>query len=281
MQVIIILKMQTIEREINMTNIIAIANQKGGVGKTATTSALAYGLKQRGYKVLVVDADGQCNTTDAYQALIENHATLYDLMTKEADAEEAIQHTQYIDIIAGDYLLKQADKTFDNMGREYLLKEAIAPVAHKYDFIIIDTIPGLGVMLSNALTAADYILMPMGADRDSLQGLSQLAMVVKQVIQYSNKDLKILGFLITRAKARANLFKEVKENMKKIEAAISTKTYKTIIRENIHVQDARASFMPIIEYKKQNKDKEVIAVADYEAFINELLKDLKMEQDKK
>lgn len=260
-----------------MANVIAIANQKGGVGKTATTSALAYGLKEKGYRVLIIDADGQCNTSDAYQAKIENETTLYDLMAKKSDAHEAVQHTKYIDIIAGDYLLKQADKYFNDTGREYLLKEAITPIRNEYDFIIIDTIPGLGVMLTNALTASDFVIMPMGADRDSLQGLSQLSLVINQVLQYSNPQLKVLGFLITRAKIRANLIKEVQEIMPSIERNINTKTFNSIIRENIHVQDARASFMPIIEYKKGNRDKNVIAVEDYNAFINEVLTDLDKE----
>lgn len=258
-----------------MAIIIAIANQKGGVGKTATTSALAYGLKQRGFNVLIVDADGQCNTTDAYQAKIEEQATLYDLMSHEAEVKEAVQQTQYIDIIASDYLLKQADKYFNDTGREYLLKESIEPIKNYYDFIIIDTIPGLGVMLTNALTAADYVILPMGADRDSLQGLSQLDLVLKQVIQYSNPNLKILGFLITRAKAKGNLLNAVRKDiLPEIEKQIEAKTYNTIIRENVHVQDARASFMPIIEYKKNNRDKEVIAVDDYNSFIDEVLSDL-------
>jgi len=263
-----------------MAKVIAVANQKGGVGKTATTSALAYGLKTRGYKVLIVDADGQCNTTDAFRAQIEGHATLYDLMRKESSAEEVIQKTEYIEIIAGDYLLKTADKVFDAMGREYLMKEALEPIRSKYDFIIIDTIPGLGVMLSNALTAADYVLMPMGADRDSLQGLSQLSVVIKQVLQYSNSNLKPLGFLITRAKPRANLVKEVLEYMPEIDKALNTKTYTAVIRENVHVQNARASFMPIIEYKKKHKDKNVIAVDDYEAFIDELLQEFGMNDER-
>jgi len=260
-----------------MAIIVTIANQKGGVGKTATTSALAYGLKERGFNVLIIDADGQCNTTDAFQAKIEGQATLYDLMSKKANVKEAIQHTKYIDIIASDYLLKQADKYFDNTGREFLIKEAIAPIKSEYDFIIIDTIPGLGVMLSNALTAADYVLLPMGADRDSLQGLSQLNLVLKQVIQYSNSNLIILGFLITRAKTNASLLNAVKKDiLPQIEKQIQAKAYTTVIRENVHVQNARASFMPIIEYQKENKGKDVIAIEDYDSFIDEFLLDLKL-----
>lgn len=254
-----------------MGKIITISNQKGGVGKTATTSALAYGLKERGYKVLVVDADGQCNTSDAFKAKIENEVTLYDLLKKEAPINEAIQHTEYIDIIAGDYLLKQADRIFTDVGREYLLKEALQPIVQNYDYIVIDTIPALGVMLSNALTAADYVVIPMGADRDSLQGLAQLSAVINQVRQYANSNLKIAGLLITRANKQANIVKSMSTILPGIEESLNVKTFNTKIRENIHVQDARASFMPIIEFKKQNKDKKVIAVEDYNIFIEELL----------
>lgn len=264
-----------------MAKVIVVANQKGGVGKTATTSALAYGLKQRGYNVLVVDADGQCNTSDAYQAKIEGESTLYDLMKKEATASEVIQHTKYIDIIPSDYLLKQADKHFDDTGREYLIKEALEPIQREYDFIILDTIPGLGVMLINALTAANYVVIPMGADRDSLQGLAQFNMVVKQIIQYSNPNLKLLGFLVTRANLQATLVKETSLNiMPQAEKALGTKTFKSKIRENVHVQDARAVFMPIIEYKREHPEKSVQAIEDYEGFITELLQDLEMKEVK-
>lgn len=262
-----------------MGKILAVSNQKGGVGKTATTSALAYGLKEKGFKVLVVDADGQCNTSDAFKARIENQATLYDLMTKEATAQEAIQKTDYIDIIAGDYLLKQADKVFSDVGREYLIKEALQPVLNQYDFIIIDTIPGLGVLLSNALTAANYVIIPMGADRDSLQGLSQLALVIQQVRQYSNPNIKIAGLLITRANKQANIVKGMQGILPAIEQQLGTKTFKSMIRENIHVQDARAAFMPLEVFKKENKDKRVLAASDYAVFIEELLQDILEETD--
>lgn len=264
-----------------MAIVISVSNQKGGVGKTATTSALAYGLKDRGYNVLVADADGQCNTTDAFQAIIEGQATLYDLFERTADISEAIQHTEHIDIIAGDTLLKQADTLYGaKAGREYRLREALEPVKEQYDFIIIDTIPGTGVMLLNALTAADYVLIPMGADRDSLQGLSQLNVIIQETMKYSNKDLKILGFLITRAKENVDILKDVLDAMPSVEEYVKAKTYKTIIRDNIHVQNARAAFMPIIEYQKKNRRKNVLAVTDYEQFIDELLADLKMKKRK-
>lgn len=255
---------------------IAISNQKGGVGKTATTSALAYGLKRRGYSILVIDGDGQCNTTDAFQASIEGAVTLYDVMQGEATAQDAIQKTIYMDIIAGDYLLKQADKTFDAIGREHILEEKLKVVQNDYDFVVIDTPPALGVMLANSLVVADYIIIPMGADRDSLQGLAQLSKVIDDVHKYSNPGLKVLGLLITRANKRANLVKDIHDILPTAETALNTKTFHSIIRENVHVQDARALFMPIIEYKKQS-GKDVIAVEDYDSLIDEVLYNLKIE----
>lgn len=264
-----------------MAIVISISNQKGGVGKTATTSALAYALKCKGYKVLVIDADGQCNTTDAFNATIENQVTLYDIMTKESTANEAVQHTTYIDIIAGDYLLKQADKLFDNVGREYILKKSISDIKDDYDFIIIDTIPGLGIMLSNALTASDYVLIPMGADRDSLQGVEQLSIIIGEVQEYSNPDLKILGMVITRAKTKSNLANNVINHaLPQVEKILNTKTYNSVIRDNVHVQDARADFMPIIEYQKNNKEKNVLAVDDYNGLVDEILKDIGIKNKK-
>lgn len=262
--------------------VISIANQKGGVAKTTTTSALAYELKSRGYNVLVIDADGQCNTSDAFQAQIEGHVTLVDLMddirdntkNRHLDPIKAIQKTEYIDIIAGDYLLKQADSRYTLLGRETYLKKAIEPVKKIYDFIIIDTIPGLGVMLTASLTASDYVIIPMEPNRDSLQGIEQLNLVVESVQDYSNPNLKILGMLLVKVKENTELFKNFKNDISYVAEILQTKTYNAMIRDNIHVQNARANFMPVAEYRDRNKDKKVRAADDYKDFVTEMLNDL-------
>lgn len=262
-----------------MAKVIAIANQKGGVTKTATTSAVAYGLKLLGYRILIVDADGQCNTSDAYSAKIEGYTTLYDLMEDTAthkrgkrviDPHEALQKTEYIDIIASDYLLKQADTKFSNPGREYYIRDILITLQDEYDFIILDTPPGLGVMLSNALTAANYVIVPMEPNRDSLQGVDQLVGVIEQVKEYSNPNLMVLGMLLARVETRSILLRDFKADIEFAEEALQAKLFNSMIRNSIHVQNARSACMPIIEYGKHMKV-DCIAIDDYDYFIREML----------
>ena len=144
-----------------MTKVIAITNQKGGIGKTTTATTLATGLTREGYKALLLDMDPQCNSTDTFRALVYNQATLYDVLIKEDDINEAIQHTEIGDIVAGDPLLAQAEKTLSNLGRELRLKEALEKLKTEYDFIIIDTPPHLGVLLANALSAANSCIIQL------------------------------------------------------------------------------------------------------------------------
>ena len=161
--------------------VIAVTNQKGGVGKTTTAMALATGLTREGYKVAMGDMDPQCNTTDTYRAIIHNQATLYDVLVAGDDIVEAIQHTDIGDIIAGDPLLADAEQKLSQQGREYRLKEALEPIMDQYDFIILDTPPNLGILLTNALTAADSCIIPITTERYSFQGLEELSNSIKRV----------------------------------------------------------------------------------------------------
>ena len=252
-----------------MAVVIAIANQKGGVGKTATASALANGLHQHGYKVLTIDADPQCNTTDAFRAVVDGRATVYDLMKKEASVKEAIQHKPEGDIIACDPALVRADIMFNSTGREHLLSEAIEPILPDYDFIVIDTLPGLGVMLLNALTAANGVVIPVGADRDSLQGLGQLTETINAVRRYSNPNLEVYGLLVTMYFKTVLSQSVIEDTLPAVEQAIGTKTFRSKIRHTTNVKEARASRMPLVVYAAYST-----AAMDYEGFIEELLSDI-------
>lgn len=257
-----------------MKSVITIANQKGGVGKTATASAIASSLIRRGYNVLMIDADPQGNTTDIYRAKIEGQATLFDLMIQEATAKEAIQITEFGDIIASDPQLIKADNTFLNSGREYLLKEAIESIKEKYDFIVIDTLPGLGVMLLNALTAADGIVIPIGADRDSLQGLKQLSDTINATKKYSNKDLRVYGLLVTMYFPNTKLSKEITEEaLPKISSILNTKIFETRIRYTTKVKEAKAKRVPLLKHSQHST-----AAEDYETMVDELLNDIEREK---
>lgn len=246
--------------------IIAIANQKGGVGKTTTSLAITSGLQEKGYKTLLVDTDPQCNATDAYDAVIEEQATLYDLMLKEGKTEEAIQHTMSGDIIASDPELIKADNLFQAAGREFLLSEAIQSIKAKYDYIIIDTRPALGILLLNALTAADEVIITMGADRDSLQGLQQLMETITATQKYLNKKLVVAGLLFTQFRGNTKITQEVMKKVPEIENAYSVKSFNSKIRYTTKVIEARASKEPLFKYAPYST-----AALDYSMFIDELI----------
>lgn len=247
--------------------IIAVTNQKGGVGKTTTATALVTGLNRKGYKTLLVDADPQCNSTDTFRALVHNQATLYDVLVDGDPIEEAIQNTEIGDIVAGDPLLADAEQKITEQGREYRLKEALGELPENmYDFIIMDTPPNLGIMLTNALTAADSCIIPISADKYALQGLSDLGRSVNRVRKYSNANLKIDGLLIVIDEPRTKLSREVKENIPDVCTMLKTKCFKTSIRKAQAVKDAQKSRVSLFTAAP-----DCTAAQDYEAFIDEYL----------
>ena len=163
--------------------IIAVNNQKGGTGKTTTAAALGFGLYHRGYKILLIDLDGQGNLSYTFNADIGTYGT-FGIMERPETATEEIQHISdgegKIDIIAGTERLAVAEKTFTELGKEYKLKEALQQIPEKsYDYIIIDTPPALGILSINALAAADSVIIPAQADIYSLQGITQINNTIK------------------------------------------------------------------------------------------------------
>lgn len=252
-----------------MAQIITIANQKGGVGKTATANALTDYLKKEGYNTLMVDTDPQCNTSALYDAKIEKQATLYDLLTKDAHVHEAIQNTSYGDIIACDPQLAKADAILLDYGREYILREAIEPIKEKYDFIFFDTSPSLGVLLFNALVASDGVIIPICADSDSLQGIINLSNTINAVQKHSNRELKILGLLVTMLFSNTTLSKDIiNEALPKIEKATNSKAYKTKIRYTTKVKEAKAKKVSLYEYAP-----DCTAALDYSEIAKEIIRE--------
>ena len=157
-----------------MAKIISVANQKGGIGKTTTATSIATILSQKGHKTLLIDSDLQCNSTDTYRASFDGVATLYDILLEEnpSDINEVIQHTEMGDIIAADPLLREADSKLSTKGISgyKILKNALATL-HDYDYVVIDTAPAINMVLRNVLTASNYFIIPMTADRYGYQGL--------------------------------------------------------------------------------------------------------------
>lgn len=247
---------------------IAILSRKGGVGKTATAHALGAGLNRRAFRVLFVDLDSQGNLTDSTGAAAGG-ANAYDLLTGAADPEDAITHTKDGDIIPASPNLAGADMMITERRKEYRLKEALQKVAGNYDFCVIDTPTTLGVLTTNALTAADGAIIPTEAAIYSLKGLALLRETVAAVKRYSNPSLSVYGILLTRFNGRTVISRDMRENMERAAAALKTKVYAEPIRECSAVQEAAALQQSIFDYAPRRN-----AAKDYNAFIDELLKDI-------
>ncbi len=247
-----------------MSQIISIANQKGGVGKSTTAHALGAGLHLKGYKVLLVDLDPQGNIT--YTAGADNKQnTAYELLTGRATIKEVIQETQQGDIIPAGRGLTRLDLELNTTGKEYKLKEILEPLRMNYDYIIIDTPPALGLLTINALTASDSIIITAQADIYSLQGIGQLHETIEAVKKYCNPALHLQGILLTRYSPRAVLSRDMGEMIEATASQIKTFVYKTVIRECISLKEAQASKQDIFTYAPKSN-----ASKDYLSFIGEL-----------
>lgn len=248
-----------------MTRITTVINQKGGVGKTTTAHALATRLNLKGFKALVIDADPQGNITYTMQADAAKQG-LYEAMRGEVSAAEAIQQTSQGDIIPSSLYLAGADLEFTQTGREYLLRELLEDIAGAYTHIIIDSPPALGIMTVNALTASTDIVIPVGADIFSLQGLQQLLSTVDKVKKYSNPRLRLAGLLITRRGQRAIATRQLIEAIQARASTLHAHLYRATIREAIAIKEAQIMQGSIFETHAKAK-----ATADYSAFIDEYL----------
>lgn len=182
-----------------MGKIIAVANQKGGVGKSTTSICLAAGLQRAGKMTLLIDTDSQRNSTDTYKAESDGVATLYDLLFNNENFEECVQHREAGDIIASDSMLEDAEMRFPtDASRNHLMKFKCREFIDKYDYIIIDTPPKLGVMLTNVLTFATDIIIPITPDYYALQGMADFLKTIKATRMYTNPGLRVRGILVTK-----------------------------------------------------------------------------------
>lgn len=250
-----------------MAKVISISNQKGGVGKTTTTGAVAAGYKNKGYNVLCIDLDPQSNLSFSAGAETEDCPTIYEVLKGEAKTSFSIQHTQSFDIIASNILLSGIELEFTQTGREFLLKEALSSVSHKYDYIFVDTPPALSILTVNAFTASDYIIIPMLADIFSLQGIAQLSETIKRVRTYCNPNLKIEGIILTKYNKRTVLSREIKGTAELIADELDTSLFNTTIRSSVAVMEAQTNQQNIHSYAPKNG-----AALDYVDLVNELLK---------
>lgn len=247
--------------------VITITNQKGGTGKTTTAHALMSGLTKKKYKVLAVDLDPQCNLSFILQADPEKPTAL-GILTGEAKIKDAIQTTSIGDFIASSKRLANAETLLEGVGREYKLKKALAPIKDRYDYILIDTPPALGILTLNALTACNSVIIPAVADIFSLQGIERLSETIEPVKEYTNKDIYIEGILLTKYTGdRTTLNRNIREIAEQTAAKLHTRLYKTAIREAVAVREAQTCLQDIFSYAPKSKPAE-----DYRHFIDEFLK---------
>lgn len=242
---------------------IAIAQQKGGTGKTTTAHAIGAGLKAQGKRVLFADLDPQGNLSYILGASMDGK-TIFDVLKGEAAAADVIQTTDGGAIIPGTPFLAGADATL--AGKLYTLDEALKPLSRKYDYCILDTPPALGVLTVAALTAADTVIIPCLPDVLSIQALGQIAETVKGIQQTCNPGLKIAGILLTRYTARQKLTRDTEAIFAKAAEGIGTRLFKTHIRETVSIREAQATGADIFTYSPKSAGAE-----DYKQLLKEIL----------